>query len=301
VFLDAIPCKRADDYVGASELMGAEAEAELAHANRVATMGYLAASIVHEVKQPIAAMVTNAQAALRWLDRPTPDVAEVRDALMRIVREGARAGSLVGRTRDLAKKKPRRKDPLEINTTIRDAIELVRAEAAQNRVTVQADMVEGLPMIEGDRVELQQVVLNLIINAIEAMCEIGEGPRELQVTTGKNEAGDVLVSIRDSGPGLAPGVQEDLFNAFHTSKPNGLGLGLSICRSIVEAHGGRLWASANAPRGAVFQFTLPSPRNTTRRAASARKGGAIRFRAEQLPSHSPARRRGEGPMRNRAA
>ena len=273
--------KRAESEAGASELLGAEAQAELAHANRVATMGYLAASIVHEVRQPIAAVVTNAQAALRWLDRPSPDVDEVREALVRIVRDGARAGVLVGRTRDLAKKRPRRRDPLEINTTIGEAIELVRAEAAQNHVTVRTDFVEDLPVIEGDRVELQQVVLNLVINAIEAMSEIGEAPREVQITTGKSGAGDVLVSIRDSGPGLTAGAQEDVFNAFHTTKPNGLGLGLSICRSIVEGHGGRLWASANTPRGAIFQFTLPSPRSCARRATASKvTAGAIRSGAK---------------------
>ena len=263
--------KSTECEAGASELMGAEADAELAHANRVAAMGYLAASIVHEVRQPIAAVVTNAQAALRWLDRPAPDVDEVREALIRIVRDGARAGALVGRTRDLAKKGRRRKDALDINTTLSEAIELVSAEATQNGVTVQTDFAENLPGIEGDRVELQQVVLNLIINAIEAMSEIGKGPRKLQLGTAKSEAGDVLVSIRDSGPGLSPVALEDLFHAFHTTKPNGLGLGLSICRSIVEGHGGRLWASANAPRGAVFQFTLPSAQNRVRRTERASK------------------------------
>jgi C4-dicarboxylate-specific signal transduction histidine kinase len=284
VFLKA---NGAESDAGASELESVEAQAELAHANRVATMGYLAASIVHEVKQPIAAMITNAQAALRWLDRPAPNVDEVREALARIVRDGARAGDLVGRTRDLAKKRPRRKDPLEINATICDAMELVRAEAAKHRVSVRTEFVPTLPGVEGDRVELQQVVMNLIINAIEAMSEAGEGPRELQVTTGKNEAGDVLVSVRDSGPGLIPGAHEDLFNAFHTTKPNGLGLGLSICRSIIEGHGGRLWASANAPRGAVFQFALPSRRDNVGIAAHARKvrPGAIRPKAKQTTAH----------------
>jgi len=258
LFLDSTNFDRTEGEARECVLDDRETQAELAHANRVATIGFLAASIVHEMKQPIAAMVTNAQAALRWLDRPAPDVDEIRHALSRIVRDGARAGALVGRTRDLAKKRPRRSDPVEINAAIREAIELIRIEAATNGVSVQTEFVEALPPIQGDRVELQQVLLNLIINAIEAMSGMSEGRRELFVSTGKTEAGDVLVSVRDTGPGLAPGVQEDLFEAFHTTKPNGLGLGLSICRSIVEQHGGRLWASANAPCGAVFQFTLPS-------------------------------------------
>ncbi len=258
LYLDSTKRKRDGREATASELQGAEAQAGLAHANRVATMGYLAASIVHEVKQPVAAMVTNARAALRWLDRPAPDVDEARQALSRIVRDGARANALVGRTRDLAKKNPRRRDCVEVNAAIREAIELIRTEAVRNGVSVQTELVETLPPISGDRVELQQVVLNLIINAIEAMTGTSEGPRELLVTTEKAKAGGVLVSIRDSGPGLKLAVQEDLFKPFHTTKPNGLGLGLSICRSIIEAHGGSLWASPNAPRGAVFQFTLPS-------------------------------------------
>ena len=147
---------------------------------------------------------------------------------------------------------------MEINAAIREVIELTRSEAMKNGVLVQTELVEGLPPVQGDRVELQQVILNLILNALEAMSGTNEGPRELLITTEKAESGDVLVAVRDSGPGLAPAALENLFKAFHTTKPNGLGLGLSICRSIVEAHGGRLWASANAPRGAVFQFTLPA-------------------------------------------
>ncbi len=147
---------------------------------------------------------------------------------------------------------------MDINAAIREVIELTRSEAMKNGVSVQTELAEGLPLVPGDRVELQQVILNLILNAFEAMSEMSEGPRELLITTGKSESGDVLVAVRDSGPGLAPATLEHLFKAFYTTKPNGLGLGLSICRSIIEAHGGRLWASANAPRGAVFQFTLPA-------------------------------------------
>jgi C4-dicarboxylate-specific signal transduction histidine kinase len=236
----------------------AKAEAEMVHADRLATIGYLAASIVHEVKQPIAAIVMNADAALRWLDHPTANVDAVRQALSRIVSAGERADDLVDRTRDMAKKTPRRRDPMEINATIREAIEFVSAEAANNGVSVKTEFVETLAPVSGDRAELQQVLLNLIINAIEAMNGIWDGPREVLITTEQIEAGCVLVSVCDSGPGLTPGVQEDFFKPFHTTKPNGLGLGLSICRSIIEGHGGSLWASANAPRGAVFRFTLLS-------------------------------------------
>ena len=156
---------------------------------------------------------------------------------------------------------------MDINAAIREVIELIRNEAMKNGVSAQTELVEGLPLVSGDRVELQQVILNLILNAVEAMSETGEEPRELLITTGKTELGDVLVAVCDSGPGLAPPTLEHLFKAFHTTKPNGLGLGLSICRSIIEGHGGRLWASANAPRGAVFQFTLPAEPDVATRGA----------------------------------
>jgi C4-dicarboxylate-specific signal transduction histidine kinase len=252
LFLDSTV--RAEAHARERKLQNSEAQTELAHANRVATIGYLTPSIVHDVMQPISAMVANAQAALNFLDRP--DVDEVRQALSCIVRDGARAAALVDRVRDLAKKRPWRRDPVEINAAIREAIELIRTEAVKNGVSVQTELVETLPPVSGDRVQLQQVVLNLIINAIEAMTGIREGPRELLVTTEKAKAGGVLVSVRDSGPGIKLAVQEDLFKPFHTTKPKGIGLGLSICRSIIEGHGGRLWATANTPRGAVFQFTV---------------------------------------------
>jgi PAS domain S-box-containing protein len=237
-----------------------EMQTQLAHANRVATMGQLTASIAHEVNQPIAATVTNAEAALRFLNARQPDLDEVRDALGCIVRDGERAGDVLGRIRALIKGAPPLKEHVQIDVTIREVIELTRSEAMKNGVLVQTELVEDLPPVQGDRVELQQVILNLILNAIEAMSETNEGPRKLLITTERAEPGDVLVAVRDSGPGLAPGALENLFKAFHTTKPNGLGLGLSISRSIVEAHDGRLWASPNAPRGAVFQFTLPALR-----------------------------------------
>ena len=235
-----------------------EAQMQLAHANRVATMGQLTASIAHEVNQPIAATVLNAETGLRWLSAEPPDVDEARQAFDDIMRDGNRAAAVVERIRNLSKKALPRDEHVEINGAIREVIELTRSEAMKNGVSAQTELVEGLPLVHGDRVELQQVILNLILNAIEAMSETSEGRRVLLITSEKGRrSGDLLVAVRDSGPGLAPGALENLFKAFLPAKPNGLGLGLSICRSIIEAYGGRLWASANAPRGAVFQFTLP--------------------------------------------
>jgi C4-dicarboxylate-specific signal transduction histidine kinase len=233
------------------------AQAELAHVNRVATMGQLTASIAHEVNQPIAATVSNAQAGLRWLDRQPPDLDEVRQALACIAEDGKRAGEVIAGLRELMKKAPPRKDRVALNGAIGEVIELTRSEAVKNSVSVQTELADGLPVIQGDRVQLQQVMLNLIVNAVEATSGVSEGARELLISTRKAEAGGVRVAVRDTGPGLTPAALEHLFEPFHTTKPNGLGLGLSICRSIIEAHGGRLWVSANVPRGAVFQFTLP--------------------------------------------
>jgi C4-dicarboxylate-specific signal transduction histidine kinase len=234
-----------------------EMQSELAHANRVATMGQLAASIAHEVNQPIASSVINALAGLRWLNHPTPDLEEVRRALAAVVSEGNRAGEVINRIRDLIKKAPPRKDRLEINEVIREVIELTRGEAVKNGVSVEMQFAEGLPLIEGDRVQLQQVILNLVLNSVQAMSATSDGPRQLLVTTGKADSDGVLVAVRDSGPGLAPAALEHIFEAFYTTKPDGMGMGLSICRSIVEAHGGRLSASGNEGPGATFQFVMP--------------------------------------------
>jgi signal transduction histidine kinase len=181
----------------------------------------------------------------------------VRQALAHIVQDGKRAGDVVGRIRDLIKKAPPREDRLDINEAVREVIELTRSEAAKSGVQVCTELADRLPLIQGDRVQLQQVMLNLIINAVEAMSGASDGPRELLISTGASDAGDVRVAVRDSGPGLTPASLERLFEPFCTTKPGGLGLGLSICRSIIEAHSGRLWVSANVPRGATFQFTLP--------------------------------------------
>ena len=237
-----------------------EMQRQLAHSNRLETMGQLTASIAHEVNHPIATAVTNARVALRFLHRDPPDLNEVGEALDCIVRDGGRAAAVVQRIRDLSKKASSRDGHVEINAAAREVIEFTRSEATKSGVSVRSELAEGLPLVRGDRVELQQVMLNLILNAVEAMSGMDGGEQELLITTGKNESGDILVSVRDSGPGLPPEVQKNLFKAFQTTKPNGLGLGLSICRSIVERHGGCLWASANTPRGAVFQFTVLADR-----------------------------------------
>src|SRR5438477_5832250 len=239
------------------------AQAEVAHANRVATMGQLTASIAHEVSQPVAATALNAQAALRWLGAQPPNLNEVRQILGRITDDTKRAGDVIGRIRALIKKAPPRKEDLEINEAILEVIALTRGEMVQNGVSVRTQLAEGLPLIQADRVQLQQVILNLIINAVEAMSGASEGVRDLLISTGGDASNGVLVSLRDSGPGLDPASLERLFDAFYTTKSSGLGMGLSICHSIIEAHGGRIWAGANEPRGAVFNFTLPLERGET--------------------------------------
>jgi PAS domain S-box-containing protein len=240
-----------------SEQRYRKAQLELAHANRVATMGQLTASITHEVNQPITAAVTYALAARRFLSAEPPNFREVDDALSLIVREGNRAGEVVGRIRALIKKAPARKDAVEINDAILEVIALTHTEAANNSISVRTQLAEALPRVQGDRVQLQQVLLNLIINAIEAMRDVGEEERELLIST-RNEPDGVSVEVRDSGPGFAPAVLDRVFEAFYTTKPGGLGLGLSICRSIIEAHNGRLWASPNVPRGAIFGLIAPA-------------------------------------------
>jgi PAS domain S-box-containing protein len=261
--LDLTERKRAEAEARESEQRYRKMQMELAHFNRVTTMGQLTASIAHEVNQPIAGAVINAVAALNWLRAQPPDLEEVRKALGQIVEACTRAGNVIGGIRALIKKVPPRKDCLDINEAIREVIALTRGEAATTGVSVQTDLADGLPLIYGDRVQLQQVILNLIINAIEAMSGVAETPRALLISTGQAEPGGVLVAVRDSGPGLDPASLEHLFNfnAFYTTKSGGMGL--AICRSIIEAHEGQLCASANEPRGAVFQFTLPLQRDET--------------------------------------
>ena len=224
-------------------------------------MGQLTASIAHEVRQPITAVATYASAASRWLGARPANLDEVRQALDGIVYEATRAGGIVSGIRDLVRKAPPRKDRVDINEAVREVIELTRGEAAKNDVSVLTVLADGLPLVLGDRVQLQQVMLNLIVNAVEAMGAAGTGPRELLISTAADSSDGVSIAVRDSGPGLPPAEIRRVFDPFYTTKENGLGMGLSICRSIVEAHGGRLWACTNEPRGAVFQFTVPVGRD----------------------------------------
>ncbi len=255
LFKDITERKRAEAEARESERRYRETQMELAHANRVTTMGQLTASIAHEVNQPIAATVTNANAALRWLGRHPPDLEEVRQSLEAIIKDGNRAGDVIDRIRAFIKKVPLRHDQLDINEAILEVIEVTRSELLRNGVSLQTELAKGLPLIRGDRVQLQQIFLNLIMNAIEAMSDV-KGSRNLLISTVEDESNGVLVAVRDSGSGLSPESLERLFDPFYTTKPGGMGMGLSICRSIIEAHGGRLWASANVPRGAIFQFFL---------------------------------------------
>jgi PAS domain S-box-containing protein len=252
-------------------------QAELAHVTRVAALGELTASIAHEINQPLAAVVNNANASLRWLSRDSPNLAEAREAIGRIIRDGNRAGDVISRMRALFKQASTTREQLDINEAIEEVVILAQSEVQRSRVSLQTRLANDLPLIMADKIQLQQVLLNLLMNAIEAMSGVGEGPRELWVSSEKvtgisgesekdkfadkaladAEWTHVLITVRDSGPGLDPKGLARLFDAFYTTKPQGLGMGLAISRSIIEAHGGRLWAMANASRGAVFHFTLP--------------------------------------------
>jgi len=235
-----------------------EMQSELAHANRVATMGQLTASIAHEIKQPITAARTYAAAALRFLGESPPDVAEVRDVLTSIVSETDRARDVVDRIGSLIKKAPTRKEVVDLNAAILEVTALTRCEAVKTGVTVGTQLAGELPPVQCDRVQLQQVMLNLIVNAIQSMSGVEDGNRELHISTVSTEAEGVCVAVRDTGHGLRPESLPRLFEPFYTTKPDGMGMGLSICRSIIEAHGGRLWATRCEPRGALFQFTIPA-------------------------------------------
>ncbi|WP_292364366.1 AAA family ATPase [Mesorhizobium sp.] len=255
--LDLTGLKRAEAEARENERRYREIQSRLARANRVATMGQLTASIAHEVNQPIAAALTNGQAALRWLSKQPPDLMEVQQALERIVKDGTRAGEIIDRMRALFGKAPPSKADLDINEVVGEIVALTQGEALKNGVTVRAELEGGLPVVRADRVQLQQVVLNLIANAIEAMSEIEDEARDLHIITAQHTPDGVIVTVRDTGPGLTFKGVEDVFEALYTTKPTGLGMGLPICRTIIEAHGGKMWASANKPRGAIFQFTLP--------------------------------------------
>jgi PAS domain S-box-containing protein len=248
---DVTESKEAQDALRTSQ-------AELAHISRVMTMGELAASIAHEVTQPLAGIVANGNACIRWLAGACPNLEEARDAAQRIVRDGKRAAEVLARIRALTRKAAPEMERLDLNDTIKEVVALAQGELRKNRVALRTELLDDLPPVFGDRVQLQQLVLNLFMNGIEAMSAVGDRPRELAVTTGNGERDQVLVTVRDSGVGLDPQGREHIFDAFYTTKPRGMGMGLSISQSIVQNHGGRLWAAANDGPGATFQFTVPN-------------------------------------------
>jgi PAS domain S-box-containing protein len=256
--IDLTNRKNAEEAVRDSERRYMQVQTELAHANRLAAMGQLSASIAHEINQPIGSAITYANAASSWLRAQPPNLEEVQQALGFIVESGVRAGEIIDRIRALVKKAPPLKARLSINEAILEVIALVRGEMAKNGISAKTQLADSLPPVWADRVQLQQVVLNLLLNAIEAMSGMTEGARELLIRTEQTHSDAVLVSVQDSGPGFPPESAQRLFESFYTTKPGGLGMGLSICHSIIEAHQGRLWASANLPCGAVFQLTLPA-------------------------------------------
>jgi len=248
--LDLTERKRAADALRALQM-------ELAHANRLATMGHLTASISHEVNQPIGATRNNAHAALRFLAEDPPDLQEVREAIECVVKETYRAGEILGGIRDQVKKVPPRMEAVDLNEAIEEVMSLVRGELLKHQVSLQMRLGEAMPAVRADRVQLQQVMLNLILNAIEAIISLGDETRELVISTEALAGERLLVAVQDSGPGVAAENRERIFESFYTTKASGVGIGLSICRSIIDAHEGRLWAEAHEPRGAVFRFTLP--------------------------------------------
>jgi PAS domain S-box-containing protein len=233
-------------------------ESDLAHTNRLNMMGELAASLAHEIAQPVASARNNARAAVHFLDRSTPDPGPVREALACVVDDADRAGQILDRIRDHIKKAPPRKERVDLNQAVNDVIALARDAIIENDISIQTHLTERLPDVQVDCVQLQQVVLNLILNAVEAMSTVKKEARELWISTEQHHAGGILVAVRDSGPGIDPERLDRVFDAFYTTKSSGVGMGLSICRSIINAHGGRLWADANPSGGAVFRFTLPS-------------------------------------------
>jgi len=235
-----------------------QAQAELAHVTRLTTLGELTASIAHEVNQPLAAIVTNGEACLRWLGRDPPELDEARSAVGSMISDGVRASDVVWGLRALSKKADPQRTSLELNEVIEQVILLIQRELLINRVALRMELSGALPPVLGDRVQLQQVVMNLAVNGIQAMTAVNGRPRELLIRSCQQKGDQVLVEVQDSGIGIVPENMSQLFNAFFTTKPYGMGMGLSICRSIIEAHGGRIWATPNAGWGATFQFVLPS-------------------------------------------
>ena len=272
--LDVTERKRADEERERAEERLRQAQADLARISRVTTMGELTAALAHEVNQPIAAAVTNANACVRWLVADAPDLEEARAAAMRSVKDGMRAAEIIGRIRLLFKKGTPQRELVDVNEVIREMIALLRSEATRYSISVGTELSANLPQIMGDRVQLQQVLMNLIINSIDAMKEV-DGARELVIKSQREENERVLVSVSDTGVGLPPQQADQIFNAFFTTKPDGTGMGLSISRSIVESHGGRLWAAGNAPRGTSVSLTLPISDPTKSRAATRSRTASV--------------------------
>ncbi len=244
------------EYVEAEEALQ-KAQAELAHVTRVTTLGELAASIAHEVNQPLAAIVADANASLNWLAAPRPDLEPVREALEAIAMDGHRAAEVIQRIRQLATKSAPRKDPVNVNDVVRDVLPLARAEMRHHDVSLVLQLAPELPAVLGDRVQLLQVSLNLVMNAIQAMAPVTGRPRELTIRSEMHDQDRVRLTVQDTGVGIAAKHRDEVFSAFFTTKPGGMGMGLSISRSIVEAHGGQLWTTPNEPHGAIFHFSLP--------------------------------------------
>jgi C4-dicarboxylate-specific signal transduction histidine kinase len=238
-----------------------QAQEDLAHVNRVTTMGELTASLAHEVNQPIAAAVTNANTCKRWLDANPPNVEEAREAALRIVKDGTRAAEIISRVRRLFTKNMPQRELLDVNEVIREIIALLQTEAMRYSISVRTELASDLPHAMGDRVQLQQVLMNLIMNSIDAMKDT-EAPRELSIKSQIAEKEQLMVTVRDTGVGLPSQQAGQIFNAFFTTKPQGTGMGLRISRSIIESHGGHLRAAGNSPRGASFSFTLPTNAET---------------------------------------
>jgi signal transduction histidine kinase len=238
-----------------------KAQADLAHAARIATLGELTATIAHEVNQPLAGVVSSGNACLRWLASEPPNIENARQSANRIVRDAHRASEVIGRVRSLAKKAPPEKEWLDINEAVLETLGLARMEAVQNRASLRTRLSDEIQSVWADRIEIQQVILNLIINAIEAVSEPGNEQRDVLVATARTDSNDVTLTVKDTGTGLDSTKLEHIFDAFYTTKREGMGMGLAVSRSIIEAHGGRLWAVPNQPRGAIFQFTLPSARD----------------------------------------
>jgi PAS domain S-box-containing protein len=240
-------------------------EADLAHVNRVSTLGELAASLSHELRQPIAAAITDAKTCLRWLEREQPDMEEAREATMRVVNDGNRAAEIIERLRSFYKKgAPLRRELVDVNEVVREMLDLLRSEANRYSICMRKYLAPELPKVTADRVQLQQVLMNLMLNGIEAMKDAGG---ELTIKSERDENGDLLISISDCGVGLPTENSDQIFEAFFTTKPQGSGMGLTISRSIIKSHGGRMWADANAKRGVTFYFTLPRERTHSRTTA----------------------------------